>query len=630
MTLERDEALVAEARSGDREAFARLYAAYFDAVYDFLVRLVRDRDEAADLAQETFLKAMNGIEGLKQGTSFKAWLFTIARNSALNRLERARRLRPLAVRGEDGEEEPLDVVDPSRFADPQEAAEARAAAALVWEAAAGLDPRQLSILDLHLRQGLDGAEIAEVLGITRNNAYVLLHRLKAAVEAAISAFVLVREARDRCPELAALVAEAAAPGMTPELRKAVDRHTSRCDACGERRRRLAPLAVFAGLAPVGAPLPLREQVLGRLEAGAGSREQGAGSREPRAPAQGTGGGEPGAGMWRWGMGLGAAAAVLAGLLFLPFSPVSLLRGDGGDGLRLGSPGEPPDPTAPGVIVLTPSPGPGGTATATAAGSPTASASPGASPTGSPTGAATGGGPGGGGTPTPAGSTPTPGAGTATPTPSPTSSPTATATPVGSPTPCAAAVSVSPAGLVVGAGQQGLFTVANAGGCAAEVSLAWGAAWLVGGPVALTVPAGGQASVTFRVDGSVLPAGEGDYPATVTVTGPANTATVAVTGRRGGSPPQFVAAGASCSAVTGSTTFTATVLDDVGVVSVVGQFEQDGGGTVTVVLSPLPGGNWSGSTPAGGYGGSGFRLTATDGAGNETTVNVTPVGCSGRP
>ena len=150
-----DSSLIELAQGGDQHAFAELYSRYFDPVYDFVARMMRNRDEAADVAQDSFLKAMNALGGLQKGTSFKSWIFTIARNTALNRIEKNSRTRPLTFEGEDGEEVGFDVVDTDRFSDPEEAAQASAVASLVWEASAGLDPKQLSLLDLHLRQGLD-------------------------------------------------------------------------------------------------------------------------------------------------------------------------------------------------------------------------------------------------------------------------------------------------------------------------------------------------------------------------------------------------------------------------------------------------------------------------------------------
>jgi len=176
MTLEidqRDDAeLVLAATSGDQQAFALLYERHISAVYDFLARMLRDRTEAEDVTQEAFVRAMQSLGSLQQGKSFRGWIFTIARNSALNRIERRKRVRPLvsSVAGDNNEDYELDIVDPSRFSDPAEAAGSDAVAALVWEAAAGLEPKQYALLDLHVRQGLDSAEIADVLGVTKNNA----------------------------------------------------------------------------------------------------------------------------------------------------------------------------------------------------------------------------------------------------------------------------------------------------------------------------------------------------------------------------------------------------------------------------------------------------------------------------
>ena len=118
-----DAVLVEQARAGDQEAFAALYDRYFDAVYDFVARMLRNRDEAADVAQDTFLKAMGALPRLTDPGRVRSWLFSIARNTALNHIERSRRSRPLVMVDEDGEEVPMDIVDTDRLGDPERAAD---------------------------------------------------------------------------------------------------------------------------------------------------------------------------------------------------------------------------------------------------------------------------------------------------------------------------------------------------------------------------------------------------------------------------------------------------------------------------------------------------------------------------
>jgi RNA polymerase sigma factor (sigma-70 family) len=614
MTQLADAELVAAAQGGDREALAQLYERYFDAVYDFAARLVRDRDEAADIAQETFLKAMNALGGLKQGASFRSWLFSIARNTALNRLERRARTRPLAATGDDGEPIAFDVVDPARFASPQEVAEAAAAARLVWEAAAGLDPRQLSLLDLHLRQGLDAEEIAGVLGITRNNAYVLLHRLKKAVESAISAYVLWKQAGERCPGLAGLLAPAAAAGgMTPEVRKAIDRHVERCDDCRERRKRLAPLAIFGGLAPVAAPPGARaaglEQLLRNPPPPQPPREP-ALARSGRTPPARAPHGLAAPGFLRAGALLGVAAGALLLVVVLLMGPLAP-AGDDGNGARSGIfPDVTPAPGGSRTIVIPMSP----TASSPSAGSPTAAT---ASPSPSP--APTGPGGGGGGTTT------------TTPTPSPagTATATATASPSATPTPCTPSLSLPPGSgstLVIPAGGQGSFQLQNTAACPADYSLTINAPWLLG-PSGGSVAPASAVTITLRVSADALPAAEGDYPATVTVSGPGEPFTIAVTGRRGGQPPQILAATATCerSASSASTTLVLTVraIDDVAVVRVTAATA-----TGAVDLAPAGDGTWRRTVQFDGGSPGAITFTAFDGQERTATYVVTPAGCSG--
>ena len=107
-SISSDGELVARSLRGESAAFGDLYDRYFSAVYDFLHRTMRNSEEAADLTQETFLRAMESLGSLANPAAFKSWLFTIAHHQALNRLERQKRfVIPSASDGDEEESDPL-------------------------------------------------------------------------------------------------------------------------------------------------------------------------------------------------------------------------------------------------------------------------------------------------------------------------------------------------------------------------------------------------------------------------------------------------------------------------------------------------------------------------------------------
>ncbi len=84
MALEDERRLVDLAKSGDGEAFAQLYEAYFDRVYRFIFFRVTDDQVAEDLASQVFLKAWENLHRYRPHGPFLAWLYAIARNTVID------------------------------------------------------------------------------------------------------------------------------------------------------------------------------------------------------------------------------------------------------------------------------------------------------------------------------------------------------------------------------------------------------------------------------------------------------------------------------------------------------------------------------------------------------------------
>lgn len=92
-----ESALVTRARSGDRGAFAELYEPLERQLASFLYRMVAVRQDAEDLAQETAVRALEGIADFPEEVSFRTWMFRMAVQAALDYLDAQKRWRPDAL-----------------------------------------------------------------------------------------------------------------------------------------------------------------------------------------------------------------------------------------------------------------------------------------------------------------------------------------------------------------------------------------------------------------------------------------------------------------------------------------------------------------------------------------------------
>lgn len=248
-----DAQLARRAATGERAAWGEIYDRYADRLHDYCFSILRDRHEAADALHEAFLTASTKIGQLRDPERLRPWLYAICRTQALAMVRHRSRETP-----SDSVSDMAELIPMFSAADGVEVQELRR---LVWEAAGGLAPRDRSVLDLHLRHGLEGKELGEALGVNPHHATVLLSRVREQVERSLGALLVGRLGRRDCPQLDELLAGWDG-SLTPLLRKRVARHIDGCGECGERRRRMvSPLALLSGVPMLPAPPELREPIL---------------------------------------------------------------------------------------------------------------------------------------------------------------------------------------------------------------------------------------------------------------------------------------------------------------------------------------------------------------------------------
>jgi RNA polymerase sigma-70 factor, ECF subfamily len=169
------ELLVRRSRSGDVSAFSELVEAHQALVFGTALRLVRDREEAAEVSNRTFFKAYRSLADYDPNRPFRPWLLRIAANEALNALRGRTRQAAHAVTGEAAE---IELEQAPGGPDPAEVAPRHEQTDAVRAAVERLPDSMRLVTVLRYFDDLSYAEIAEVTGQTVNAVGVTLLRAR--------------------------------------------------------------------------------------------------------------------------------------------------------------------------------------------------------------------------------------------------------------------------------------------------------------------------------------------------------------------------------------------------------------------------------------------------------------------
>ena len=177
-----DEELVARAREGDRPAFARLVDRHSVSVFNLTLRIVGNREDAEEAAQDVFVRAFRNLDRFRGEARFSTWLYRIAVNVSLSSARRSRRdLSTTSLSGSEDGEEGLVMQLPDPSANPAEQFEQAEFRKQVRNMVAALPPIYSAVISMYHIQSLSYDEIAEALELPIGTVKARLFRARAAL-----------------------------------------------------------------------------------------------------------------------------------------------------------------------------------------------------------------------------------------------------------------------------------------------------------------------------------------------------------------------------------------------------------------------------------------------------------------
>jgi RNA polymerase sigma-70 factor (ECF subfamily) len=185
-----DQEVVLLARGGREAAYRELVRRYERPVFALLYRMVRDRELAEDLAQETFVKALNAIDSYRPEFKFSSWILKIANNAAIDHLRR-RELDTLSLDGSPHAETPEAMQATAlqigaRQESPLDAVEAKELGGSIEAAIGRLRPEYRSCILLRHVEGRAYEEIAEILDLPLGTVKTYIHRARNELRLALA------------------------------------------------------------------------------------------------------------------------------------------------------------------------------------------------------------------------------------------------------------------------------------------------------------------------------------------------------------------------------------------------------------------------------------------------------------
>jgi RNA polymerase sigma-70 factor (ECF subfamily) len=166
-----DTVLVEQCRRGDSLAMERLILKYQNRIYNIILKMCANADDAAELTQDTFVKIIESIDGFHGKSSFYTWAFRIAVNLTLNYCKRNSKFAAQSLdganegNGEQGRAQLREMLADDKLPDPGAIVANRELCEIIMRVLMTLDDEQRAVVLLRDIEGMNYAQIAEVLNI---------------------------------------------------------------------------------------------------------------------------------------------------------------------------------------------------------------------------------------------------------------------------------------------------------------------------------------------------------------------------------------------------------------------------------------------------------------------------------
>jgi RNA polymerase sigma-70 factor, ECF subfamily len=185
-----DTELVAFARGGSEGAYRELLERYQRPVFSLVYRMVRDREQAEDLAQETFVKVFNNIERYDSRYKFSSWIFKIASNLAIDAM-RKKELATVSIDGSrnastNDEVEATQITIASGDENPEQLLEAKQLGEEIEQAIGTLRAEYRTAILLRHVEGRSYDEIAEIMEVPLGTVKTYIHRARSELREALA------------------------------------------------------------------------------------------------------------------------------------------------------------------------------------------------------------------------------------------------------------------------------------------------------------------------------------------------------------------------------------------------------------------------------------------------------------